>query len=479
MNIKLNYLLFVLVLLSISFLPSLHPFPISSYYDEKRIVQIILLACVAILSIFSPYLRSHISFTLNCISKKNKIIIVAFFLLGIISSYRADLPSFAYLEVSTYFLLLLMVIFISHMIKKKPNADKLIISSFVGSAFLFSVAFLSALVAGMSQGVIDYQTLFVGFDNRRFINQFQSISLPILLVAPLFLKTSKWQSLGLSLISAFWVMLIIVSDGRGVIFASILGIVISGIIFPSHRKKWWLHTIKICVGGLALFILFDLVLSEFQVIAGDLTRITSGGRLKIWLEVLTIIKEAPFLGIGPMHYAIYPHSSVPAHPHNISLQLMLEWGIPSFFLMMIIVCSSFINWSSKLRKTTKDKNSIIFVALCSSFIAAIVHGHLSGVFVMPLSQISFVVVCGWMLGLYSSEESKKIEKNSYKTVILIPTFLALAGMLNGSHPHIINQLTTERIEIEDKHLYLNGQYPSAKQPRFWLRTQIEDHPESK
>ena len=468
--------LFYLVLFFIASISSLHSLSfIASWYDEKRLAQVIIFTALTTVVITSSSLQTYFKCFWESLPIRNKLIIFTFFIIGIISSYSAVLSSWAFTEVGSYFLLLLLSLFVAYFIQKNENSDKLVIYAFIISVALYFIAFLASLIAGLISGVIDYQILISGFINRRFLNQYQSISFPILLLAPLLFNINKRTYIGLSLLAAFWFMLILVSDGRGAFVASISGIIIGSILISYQRKKWLLHAAFVITLGTLLFLAFNYLLSTQEVISGDITRGSTGGRLPIWLSVITLIQEAPFLGLGPMHYSIVPHEfNQVAHPHNITLQLMNEWGIPAALCLIYVVFSGFTQWVKQQRMISNSpKSSLIPTALTASFIAAMIHGHLSGIFVMPLSQLSFALISGWMIGVYRTnsltESSESIPLRASQVIILC-TVLSLAFLLNGSYPHIKSLITGE----VPSRIYLDGKYPAANAPRYWSTTSIKD-----
>lgn len=78
----------------------------------------------------------------------------------------------------------------------------------------------------------------------------------------------------------------------------------------------------------------------------------ASSRTVLWWRAWELVAAHPFLGVGPLHFA---HDSaalnLPAHPHNWVMQIGAEWGLP----------------------------------------ALLVDGLLSGLIVMPVSQLLIVL----------------------------------------------------------------------------------------
>ncbi len=473
-----NKYIFYFIILSLCFLPSLHPISISGYYDEKRIVQLVILFLITIAIVFSSSFQEY---CLNLIHKTSKLFLASFliiFSLGIISSSLATIPLLAYQEVSNYYLLIILAVFISFSVQQIESASKLIIYAIIASAVFYLVSFLASLMAGISNNNIVFADLFSGFYNRRFFNQFQSITFPFLIIASLYLNSSKLKKNTLTLLASLWVMLALISDGRAVIISALFGIILSGIIFPLNRKKWWGQAVIIIVSGTILYFIFNFGISDLNATKGDLARVTSSGRLDIWLNTLTEIQNNPFLGYGPMHYALTPHDfsyNAIAHPHNMTLQLMYEWGIPATILTIFLLCITLFSHIKKIKMRSFSTNkSLLVIALSSSIFSIIMHSQLSGILVMPLSQIGVAIIFGWMIGITETNQVTNNPTASKNTplrrfLLCIPTIIALIILIAGSAPHINNLLNNR---TDTKNLYLQGEYPAYTGPRFWSGTFI-------
>ena len=463
------------ILFSISFLASLHPLPFVGYYDEKRVLQVFLLVNVSLFVVLSYEFRNYIISFILQLPLLSIFLIFIFFIFGIISSSFARFPSIAYLEVSQYFLFFLLILCIAFYLDNFLNSKKIIIGAFVVAAILYLIAFLAALIAGIHVYSIDFSGLAPGFSNRRFLNQFQSISFPMLLLAPFVINKTKWQYFLLTSLAAFWVMLMLTTAGRGVIIATLISTLAVGFIFPEKRKEWWVHALFVIFLGIVFFVLFKFLNSGFKILDNDVVRMTSSGRLKIWLEAISMGMQNPILGMGPMHFAFIPHNLKVAHPHNIIFQLISEWGIPATLSLFSLILYGFFKWASKFSKT--KKNTLLIMALSSSFLASVIHGQVSGVFVMPLSQLGFILICGWMLNIYLGEknisgsiETKYRQKiDLYHSLLKIFCIIALAGLLNTVVPQLIQINNKDNIE----NIYLNGNYPARSSPRFWVETFIK------
>ena len=128
----------------------------------------------------------------------------------------------------------------------------------------------------------------------------------------------------------------------------------------------------------------------------------------MWSVTVRDARDNPLLGIGPMNYVCT--SPVPiGHPHNFLLQLAAEWGIAVALAVCVIFL--FLLWriSNSIRQDEFDSEEDTVVAglLLTGVLAAALHACLSGVMVMPASQVTGLLVCGMLLGMYPTTPGKR------------------------------------------------------------------------
>jgi O-antigen ligase len=128
---------------------------------------------------------------------------------------------------------------------------------------------------------------------------------------------------------------------------------------------------------------------------------TSSGRVQMWRGALREAATHPWLGIGPMNYACRGPTYRAGHPHSFPLQLLSEWGIPAAALLLIAI--AFIAWRLLLRLRVLQLEpgplTPLAGAVSTGVLAAAIHACLSGVLVMPASQVTGLLLGGWLLGL--------------------------------------------------------------------------------
>ena len=101
-----------------------------------------------------------------------------------------------------------------------------------------------------------------------------------------------------------------------------------------------------------------------------------------------------------------------AHPTNVGSELFSEWGLPATLLALSLL---FFILARLLRglKTEAGKNRTglwqLQVALSTSILAAVMYSSFSAVLIMPASQVTAILICGWLLGTFSPSSATAID----------------------------------------------------------------------
>lgn len=128
-------------------------------------------------------------------------------------------------------------------------------------------------------------------------------------------------------------------------------------------------------------------------------------RLGVWQSALAMIRDHPWLGVGPNHFAtVHPAYALPqsAHlqdPHSIYLRIASEWGLPA----AAVLFSWLMSWPARLWPLRRQVWRWSLVAAFGSFLAM-------GIFDTPIFtfHISAPVMVG--LGLAAADAD-----SSYRT----------------------------------------------------------------
>ncbi|VAW34976.1 hypothetical protein MNBD_DELTA03-1488 [hydrothermal vent metagenome] len=407
---------FTMALAAIIFLPSYHLLAID-WYDEKRVISLIILLSSAVSYFLSPRQCREVSRLYLSWPRWVRAALPLIFLLGIISSLGSFNPLFALLEVGNFALLFLFCLQVAIIRSTYGKIiDFAIILSFVLFAALYlldvSASVYAMFVIGSITSPFD---LFANFLNPRFFNQLQSTTFPFLLIAPLLFSKYTKFSWPLFLIPAGWWTLALIAGGRGVTLATLIGLVLTVCLFPAAWKKWSISAAAVLTAGTIAASVLDSYILTFMA-KGPHTiglaelmfkGVKNADRAALWRSCIKMIRESPLLGRGPMHFA-HLHHPVGAHPHNFILQLGSEWGIIATVLFLLISCYACQRWFMKIHRfyqtNRRDEDeSLVYLAVTSSILAVAAHSMVTGNFVMPLSQLIIFMVIGWAIGIFSGK----------------------------------------------------------------------------
>nr|WP_248804692.1 O-antigen ligase family protein [Pseudomonas sp. MWU13-2100] len=316
--------------------------------------------------------------------------------------------------------------------------------------------------------------MITGFSNKRFYGQFQTFTLP-LLALPLLLSTTKrsTQVWVFSLLSLWW--LIAVTGGtRGTWLG--MGVAACVLFICGHSgKRWITWQLPAVVVGVTLYWLLFSVLTgylgiEVSNFASDRLTTSLSGRGPIWQQAWDMIRERPWLGFGPMHFADI-HNPVAAHPHQAILQWASEWGIPSTLLVMWLVGRGL--WATfrliRERSTSDDPTDLLRLCLFASLIGALTQSMVDGVIVMPYSQLWLSLVVGWLMALHVWK-GEPAKPNAF-------IHWSWMGISTAAVLFLVYVVIRDVPHLDERNKLYQQQYGGHFQPRFWTQGVIAIKPD--
>jgi ABC-type phosphate transport system permease subunit len=152
--------------------------------------------------------------------------------------------------------------------------------------------------------------------------------------------------------------------------------------------------------------------------------------------------------------------SIAAHPHQVVLQWLAEWGWPAT-LCAVLLFGIGMTYALNLLRFRKGVG--LDAALWLSISGALVLAQVSGVFVMPYVETWLSVLIGLAISCYRKELKVK-NNSSYKIqigvwrLLSVPAILVLAQVL-------ITQVPTLQKDVGD---FLE-EHETGKHPRFWVQ----------
>ncbi|WP_286594534.1 O-antigen ligase family protein [Thiopseudomonas alkaliphila] len=317
--------------------------------------------------------------------------------------------------------------------------------------------------------LLDADVLFNGFSNPRFLNQFQILFMPILA----YLALHHWQAAhrySKLLASIIFTTLLIQwciafsLGGRGLW----LGLAVSHaaliILFPRFWRLLGMQATAGLLGFILFYLMFTVVpewLGQTSVIR-DSMRFGLSKREVIWQLAWDIFLAHPWLGVGPMHFSAEVNS-VAAHPHQVVLQWLAEWGIFATLAAIFIAVWGMLHG---LRFVRSEKGQPLDAALWMSILGALALAQVDGVFVMPYTETWLAILIGLAMARWSKPSAAESRWQTYSLRILaIPVILVLGSVLINEAPTLAQD--------SQAHMEKHG---TGYTPRFWMQGWIPMDP---
>ncbi|BDF95377.1 hypothetical protein KAN5_22150 [Pseudoalteromonas sp. KAN5] len=164
---------------------------------------------------------------------------------------------------------------------------------------------------------------------------------------------------------------------------------------------------------ISLFLFLILIAIEPES-ANPPAFLSDSGRIEMWLNSIPDFENILF-GIGSGNYQIRLNSVVLSHPHNFVIQIFVEQGLISlitcFYFLFII---TFVFLKNRHKKTT-NQEKVAFI----TFVTAVIYSLFSGLIVMPITQIIFVLIFSQLI------ECNETTKFNRKLKIIVATITSI------------------------------------------------------
>jgi len=445
-----------------------------SAFDTKRLLQLVLFVIVMLFAVSWPPLRGATSGQLDRLSVYNRIILALFFALGLVSSLRLRHPAYALADVAMVFMLLITVMITA---ASREIAGRLfdkwavILLALLGLAVALQ-EFMGFITGWMMKSEFNYTQAFIHFSHPRFYNQLQTWSVPIIAALPVLFPHRKWiRLICVCLLGLQWFLIIAVA-ARGTVVSLMSAMTLIALWLPAQRKSWLKYQVAGLLTGIALYGLV-VILNEvfippsqsgafYQHSAGR-SLIHTSGRSTLWRLSIDDAISQPVLGTGPGRYACDSEWVVPAHPHSFLFRILGEWGIIALLLILVFIFSVGVKLLARLKHQASE-NSVdppLSAILAISLIAGFIHACFSGLFIMPASQISFVLITGWGLSLCATARPTPRDSTRAKSVLLAGLLVSLSVLMFASRE--ISHLTERTSYVKQG---------AVTVPRFWQNGKI-------
>ncbi len=389
------------VVLYLALGPTHAPFYTPSLYDNSRLLQLFSLCGLGLAALALPSMRKEIVCT---VAAGNQVVRCSLLLLGVLavgSGLRAALPGMALQEVALLILLGVLTLSVVSLVTANGSlADRCLLAAFIGSALVFMCVFWMAYLAARNTGLpFEWIHPFVTFANVRHFSQFQAYTLPLLVVPVASVALPRRWRTAAFLLSAHWWALQFAVGTRAVWFASGCSAVLL-LLLLRRDTLLYLKWISLSVaGGALVYLALDAVLLTDAPGLAEVGRrgFDASKRGALWSSALALVREAPVLGIGPMHFS-FRNFDWAAHPHNVLLQVAAEYGVPAATIALGLV--AYLLWSCVrwARSARTEPDRLLNIGLLTALLMGLLDALLSGNTLMPVSQMVLFILIGWVIG---------------------------------------------------------------------------------
>ncbi|AIY43498.1 pilin glycosylation enzyme [Collimonas arenae] len=469
-----------LVVFAVLFSPLLF-FPLvpgAGFHDNQRIIEIF--CSTAAIIVFALYLARNIS--VNWSGNIRLIcLLVIFFALGLVSSLFAYSMRHALFEWANSLSLFGMSYIIAREVARESDAlfDQILRLCGIGCTFYIFVEIVIYIAIIATGRQPSNGGLIFGFNNYRFFNHVQTITLPLLC-----LWSSRVDGGGKKMfawgVASIWWTLLFLSASRGTFIGVLAGICVTLFYLRKAAFPWCRQILWTAMTGLGLYFLFyvlvplSLGLQPFGFLFSVLDRTIenpSSSRWRLWVRAWEMTLAYPWLGAGPLHFAHYSRDAqIGAHPHNWVLQIASEWGVPALLCLITAIALGFKKLLAvrKHLEPIDSKSHLTLAALLTTAVAILVDGLVSGLIVMPTSQLWIVLYVGCAWGWTAAMTPVKVVTAMRLSPLvriggLIGVVMLIYFICNGLWPEIGNLPFYEEKNLQ-KDIYADPAY----RPRVWL-----------
>lgn len=383
-------------------------------YNEWRIIEVAILFFLCLYSFFvypkntAIYTKSNIFY----------IAITLFISLGFISAItQAEYTSRSLRDWSLYSCLILASINLAHIIYNYPKFAKITLIIMCCAPIIFIVDFLYQILFYFTIPIDPHPSVLLTWQAQFGYDRiYGDTTLPIVfMLAALVSSTqnSRLKHFFIGLCFAVSIMLMF-SGGRGILISCVASIILGLVINKFARRQLSYFSINIFLSFLVGLLLVNLLsgdLSQGTVFRGD-----SSGRIFIIKQVFDDFNDSPLLGIGPAQFSIMFNQVLLSHPHNIFLQILIEWGFFAFLAFFTILFVLFI----RLFKYIKNEDNIFNVFIFLGAVSFLINCNFNGAHVYSPSQIYGLFIFSWLLSIYIIPKinTKSTPKNIAITYVL-------------------------------------------------------------
>lgn len=367
-------------------------------HDFSRLVQLGVLLLAACVWAFTPAAGSDSG------ESTSRWPIAALGVLVVASCLHAAHPLVAAREVALLAGLLLLALQLARAFSDPAIREQFLDLVAVGAAVYGVMWLLVMLVGAVSAADLfaPWEIIF-GFDNARFLNHVQSMSLPLAGVVLLRPGTRRWLRAAAAIALVTGGAILTLYLARASILALLAGALVTLAVFG--RASWryaWTMTLALGAGALAMGLLWYF---WFRYLSEPMTDGILSPHFRGFLagQALDLFATSPWLGVGPMHFT-NTVNPIAGHPHDVYVQVLAEYGLPATLLIAWFAVRFLKRALENVRRLASTQ-LVLACALLTATLALLVDSGFSGNWVMPISQMWIAVLIALLMSLETKAEA--------------------------------------------------------------------------
>jgi len=418
-----------------------YPLDFLSVFDAKRVLQLVLFAVLMVFTIAWAPLREMTFAQLGQFSPFTRTMLIVLFALGLTSALRLEHPAYSLIDISMIFVMLLLVtVTAASRDLSTTRFDKfgVLLLALMGVAVVLQE--FMGIAAGWAAGSeFNYSEALMHFAHPRFYNQLQTWSIPVLAALPLLFPARKRIKLICIVLLGLQWFLVISNGARGTTVSLFIAMAFIAFWLPEQRRHWLRYQLSGVLAGIIIYAAVLFLNTMFIPEPGDFyaksmgrAMVHTSGRSTLWRLSIDDAINHPLLGTGPTQYACDSNIVLPAHPYSFPLRILGEWGVIAFILVLFLAIRIGLGFLNLLRRPISKipsgdarSEARVRAMLSISIIAGAIHACLSGLLIMPASQVMMILVAGWGLSLTGGVRDSS--RNSIAVTLLLTIGLLIAG----------------------------------------------------
>lgn len=449
--------------------PTMDVFKSLTWMDQQRNLQIgmIMLASLGLLlqARTMPLLSAH---------GMPRFLLVATLLIAFVSALFASSGEWAFTELALWLGLCGLFTFSASICRQNPKILVIYQACALIVAALLCLQFIILLVDAFASGTnLEAKKLLNGFENLRWLGQFQALSIPLIGGIWLIARPGLWQRLILALLVCWWIT-IWAGESRGAWLALITVLGLAAFLKLGPPRYYVTLLVSAVIGLICYLLIFQWLAPTMglSMDSRDLETLVSSSSLRkeMWLATLVRIPEHPVLGWGGMAFA-GSDAFFAGHPHNALLQVAYEWGLPVLAGCLGLLFIAILRLWPQVRQLRHwNEDHPLFLTTLLSLAVMLAHSMVSGVIVMPYSQTWLALLAGALWAMTSGKNQQTTPPVHSRAALA----LCLVAISSGSWlTHVALRDYDRLTQFEKRPGY------GTDAPRFWLRggIRLKDSPQ--